>query len=145
MPGSGSDASILRWDGRVSVSRSNHGSARAPNRSWSSRLTAEVDRIVPARSEAFSTASTTSPAVWNRSDTDLASRRITMSSTARGTSDRRDDGGGGASWTIAVMFSKSLVRRYSRAPVSISHITMPSENRSLRRSTRAPRHCSGDR
>jgi len=53
--------------------------------------------------------------------------------------------GGVASFTIACMFSKSLERRYSRSVVSISHRQMPSENRSLRRSTRLPLHCSGER
>ena len=57
---------------------------------------------------------------------------------------RKRDGGGTSSDTIACMFSKSLARRNSRSSVSISHITMPSENRSLRRSISVPLHCSGD-
>ena len=46
---------------------------------------------------------------------------------------------------MASIVSYSVSRRNSRCVVSISHITMPSENRSLRRSISSPRHCSGDR
>ena len=131
--------------GTRSISISTHGSGRWPNSSRNSRPSADVDTISRVRAATSSIASTSSSPLWNRASGAFASIRMTSSSTSGGRSRRRADGGGGSSVTIAVIVSKSLARRYSRSVVSISHITMPSENRSLRRSTLPPRHCSGDR
>ena len=60
-------------------------------------------------------------------------------------SGRSAEGGGAGSLTIDIMLSKSVGFLNSRSVVSISHITIPRLNRSLRRSSAPVRHCSGDR